>query len=130
MGKMLNYGDKNFLDGGILQQKDLNSNTGFYILRCDPIPDTEGMYRLGRLYVDLSESWLDLDDHASFYGRSADELTPEDLAIAATDYYAWENFSSGLAWLEPRQMTEKEVIEEMSMYTKDLPDDFEMYSVD
>ena len=128
--KFVSYGDKNFMDGGILIKKDSTFKTAFYILRCDPISDTEGMYRFGRLYVDISDSWLDLDDLAAFYGRSADELAPEDLAIAATDYYAWENFSSGIAGTEPQQMTEKEVFEEMTSYAEYLPDDFEMHALD
>ena len=129
MKKMTSYGDKNFLDGGILLQKDPDCDTAFYMLRCDPISGAEGMYCFGRLYIDISNSWLDLDELASVYGRSVDELMPEDMAIAATDYYAWENFSSGIAGVEPRQMTEKEVFEEMSAYADLLPDDFEMYPV-
>lgn len=128
--KFVSYGDKNFMDGGILIQKDSVTNTAFYMLRCDPVSDTEGMYRFGRLYVDLSDSWLDLDDLASFYGRSTDELEPEDLAIAATDYYAWENFSSGLAGSEAPLMTAKEVFETMASYAEDLPENFEMHALD
>lgn len=133
MEKFINYGDKNFLDGGILLQKDPVYDTAFYILRCDPFSDMDDSFRFGELYVDTSDSWIDRKAVMDFAGITKETFTKEDFAIACTDYYSWENFSSNGMYETNREFPwfkAQEVIDEIAEFADELPDDLEMHALD
>lgn len=130
--KMQSFGDKNFLDGGILLWKDPVCNTAFYLLRCDPFSDCDDRFRFGRLYVDISDSWIDRDTVMDFIGMTKETFSPEAFAVGCTDYYSWEEFGVdqnffGFPW---NDASEADIETTMALFTDDLPDDFEMHSLD
>lgn len=93
MSEYKNYGDVNFLEHGCLIKKDDSCESGFLLLCCEPYSDAEGLYRLGELFVDISDSWIDAETVRSFTG-----IGPEDdpflYAAACTEMYSWANFGA------------------------------------
>lgn len=127
--KFVSYGDRNFLDGGILIRKDCDRETSFCVLRCDPCCDIEDAYRFDELYIDTEDPWLDRNEVMRFAGITAGNFTPEEFAIACTDFYNRENFGSSCMWRESPWMSAEEVIHEMSLYAGLLPDDIVMHAL-
>lgn len=91
-----NYGDADFWEGGIFAANDQDCNTAYYIVRCEPYPDdNEGTcFLFGRLYVDISDSWIDRQAVMDYIGMTEDTFDPAGFAIGCTDYYPWENFGA------------------------------------
>lgn len=112
------YGDSNFLDGGLLLAKDSSFPGCFYFYKCDFVNDVDSPkhYLLTNGYIDINDSWIDVDEVESFADCSK-ETDPEWFAEALLQYYGAENFGGNVPMrgddLDSWLLTAEEVENEM-----------------
>ena len=87
----INYGDKNFFEHGILVDSE-HSDSVISLIRCEPYADEEDLYECARLEVDVNDQWIDRKAVMDYAGMT--EFDPVEFAIAATDYYPWDEFGA------------------------------------
>lgn len=90
----INYGDRNFFENGILVDDEHEEN-GIRMLRCLPYSDEEDKFQFARLFVDVTDQWINKKAVCDFAGLPETGYDPVDFAIACTDFYPWENFGAG-----------------------------------
>lgn len=90
----VNYGDYDFFECGRLVDAD-HSDTEFEILYCEPYSDMEDHYIFAKLYVDITEDWIDKKAVCDFIGIDKPEDDPIEFALGCIDYYPIENFGAG-----------------------------------
>ena len=103
-----NYGDRNFFEHGILAD-DEHSDSVISLIRCEPYPDEEDLYQFAKMDVDVDDPWIDRKAVMDYAGMK--EFDPVEFAIAASDYYSWENFgaSSYGVFYDWQHMTKAEI---------------------
>lgn len=89
----INYGDKNFLEYGVLVDSE-HSDTEFDLIRATPYSDVEDLWQFARLHVDITDPWIDKKAVMDYIGMTNEEFDPIQYAIGCTDYYGWENFGA------------------------------------
>lgn len=112
-----NYGDANFFEYGRLVEKTKDTNC-FNILVCDYVydcTDSERCFRFDVCYVDISDSWIDIDAVES-YADCSKESEPELFALACIEYYGVENFGGTAYYNESQFFTESEIREKLKSY--------------
>ena len=118
-----NYGDWDFFEDGILVEQQ--SPSQFTLLRCNPVQDQEDRYEFARLDVDLDDDWMDKQALRDYAGLEPGVDNDAEMAIAATEYYSWENFGAGSGcgnfgpdhdW---RSMTKEEIKKKKKNYSID-----------
>jgi hypothetical protein len=113
-----NYGDANFLDGGLLLAEDPGYPGCFYFYKCDFVNDTKSdrHYLLTNGYIDINDSWIDVDSVESF-SDAMKESDPWWFAEACLQYYGAENFGGNVPMrgddLDDWLLTSEEVEEHM-----------------
>lgn len=87
-----NYGDASPLEHGGIWVNVIRSgeNTELRIVKNVNLED--GKIAVYDLIVDLSDSWLELDEVMDYIGMDEDNYDMIDLSIGCTDYYNPENF--------------------------------------
>ena len=122
-----NYGDKNFLEYGILVSEE--SATEFRIVMCRPYGDVDPEdgqihYQFSENYVDINDSWIDKKAVESFCGSYA-KNDPAHFAIACIEYYGPENFGAdGNSYqYDWRNCTKEDVYAQIGAYVMDSYDD-------
>lgn len=106
-----NYGDKNFLEYGILVEEE-KENEIYNMIICRPYSDKENKYIYGLCYVDITDSWIEKNEVMDYIGMSEENFKPIQFAIGCTEYYGLENF--GLFFNDyTKGYTKEEIIEDM-----------------
>ena len=119
-----NYGDKNFLEYGILVEEE-KENEIYNMIICRPYSDMENKYIYGLCYVDITDDWIEKDKVMNYIGMSEENFEPIQFAIGCTEYYSLENF--GLFFNDyTKGYTKEEIIEDMEEI-KSYIDDKEIY---
>lgn len=106
-----NYGDKNFLEYGILVEEE-KENEIYNMIICRPYSDVENKYIYGLCYVDITDSWIEKNEVMDYIGMSEENFEPIQFAIGCIEYYGLENF--GLFFNDyTKGYTKEEIIEDM-----------------
>lgn len=106
-----NYGDKNFLEYGVLVEEEKENET-YNMIICRPYSDMENKYVYGLCYVDITDSWIEKNEVMDYIGMSEENFEPIQFAIGCTEYYGLENF--GLFFNDyTKGYTKEEIIEDM-----------------
>ena len=116
-----NYGDVNFFEYGRLVEKTEDTNC-FNVLVCNYVcdcTDPERCFQFDNCYVDISDSWIDVDAVES-YADCNKENEPELFAVACIDYYGRENFDGTMYYNENQLYTESEIREQLKNYEIEL----------
>ena len=111
-----NYGDVNFFEYGRLVEKAEDINC-FSVLVCNYVyirKDSERCFQFDNCYVDISDSWIDVDAVES-YAECSKESEPELFAIACIDYYGVRNFGGTAYYV----FTKSELKEKIKSYEVD-----------
>lgn len=87
----INYGDRNFFEHGILIDNE-HSDSVIFLIRCEPYPDEEDLYQFAKIEVDVDDFWIDRKAVMAYAGMK--EFDPVGFAVAASDYYSWDNFGA------------------------------------
>lgn len=106
-----NYGDKNFLEYGILVEEE-KENEIYNMIICRPYSDKENKYIYGLCYVDITDSRIEKNKVMDYIGMSEENFEPIQFAIGCIEYYSLENF--GLFFNDyTKGYTKEEIIEDM-----------------
>lgn len=95
MNTFANYGDRNFFENGCLVKQDPNNPTGYIMYRCIPFSDHPDRFQFGRIYVDISDPWINRSEVEQYCGKCVSDM---DFAVACTDYYSWLEFGVNSNW--------------------------------
>lgn len=107
----INYGDIDFFESGTLVEE---ISPGIYdMICCRPYSDREDLYQFARLTVDINDPWIDKESVMSYIGMG--EWDPVWFAIGCTEYYSWDNFGADDPTYDWRQMSRREVENELTL---------------
>lgn len=123
MDTFKNYGDRDFLNYGILVSEQ--SDSEFRILMCRPydeVDPNDGQihYQFADMTVDINDSWIKEDRVAKYAGVDKAK-DPIRFAVACVEYYGPENFGAdGYSYqYDWRDCTKEEVLKQLGGYTFD-----------
>lgn len=128
-----NYGDRDFLQYGILVSPESSVSTAdsaasqYRIVECRPYdeedPDGVLRYQFFEADVDINDSWIDVEKVEQFSSTSK-EKDPVHFAIACIDYYGPENFGVAEKTFQYdwKSCTKDDVVEQLRDYIFDWTD--------